>query len=105
MAKTESAVWADCKDPSDGNEPYYYDWRDWGYGEWLNTSENGTNTLGWWCTSYGSDLGGIKIEYPSDAAVDKLTVHSTSSTATLSGTTATSTRAKPKCLLTMPIRL
>lgn len=70
MAKTESAVWADCKDPSDGNEPYYYDWRDWGYGEWLNTSENGTNTLGWWCTSYGSDLGGIKIEYPSDAAVD-----------------------------------
>ena len=28
------------------------------------------DTLGWWCTSYGSDLGGIKIEYPSDAAVD-----------------------------------
>lgn len=70
MAKNESAVWADCKDPSDGNEPYYYDWRDWGYGAWINNSENGTNTLGWWCISGSSDLGGIKIEYPSNATVD-----------------------------------
>ena len=71
LALDESAVWGDCKDPSDGNTPYYYGWRDWGYGAWVNTTEDGKQFLGWWCESYGSDLGGLKIEYPVGTAVNK----------------------------------
>ena len=68
---TESAVWADCKDPSDGNEPYYYDWRSYGYGSWLDSTEGDTSTIGWWyINSRGVDYGGIKIDYPANAAVD-----------------------------------
>lgn len=70
LAMTESAVWADCKDPSDGNTPYYYDWRDYGYGEWLNSTEGGTRTIGWWYERRGTDYGGIKIDYPANASVN-----------------------------------
>lgn len=70
-AINESAVWADCKDPSDGNVPYYYNWRDWGYGDWVDTDTDGTRTIGWWMLQYGGDYGGIKIEYPSNAAVNE----------------------------------
>lgn len=64
LAITESTVWADCKDPSDGNVPYYYSYRRYGYGEWLNNVENGNQVIGWWMNQWGSDYGGISIEYP-----------------------------------------
>lgn len=71
MDMTESAAWADCKDPSDENEPYYYGWRNYGYGSWLDSTEGDTSTVGWWyINSRGVDYGGIKIDYPANAAVD-----------------------------------
>lgn len=70
LNQTESMIWADCKDPSDGNQPYYFGWRDYGYGAWLDTTDNGNRTVGWWCESWGSDYGGIKITYPANAAVN-----------------------------------
>ncbi len=65
----ESTIWADCKDPSDGNTPYYWDWRNYGYGEFINETNGNTRTLGWWCIYWDNDLGGIKIDYPANASV------------------------------------
>ncbi len=70
LAKTEGTIWADCKDPSDGNTPYYWRYRNYGYGEWLNSTDGDTKKLGWWANMWGSDYGGIRIEYPASAAVD-----------------------------------
>jgi len=74
LALKESAVWGDCKDPSDDNVPYYYGWRDYGYGDWVNETSDGNQTIGWWFVddSYGdvSDYGGLKIEYPAGTAVN-----------------------------------
>ena len=67
LAKTESTIWADCKDPSDGNQPYYYGSYD---GEWIDSTEGDTSTIGWWFNYYGSDYGGIKIDYAANAAVN-----------------------------------
>ena len=69
LSKKESLVWADCKDPSDGNEPYYFGYRLWGYGEFLNGDSDNTKTIGWWLYLDGDDYGGLKLEYPSSTAV------------------------------------
>lgn len=70
LAKNESLVWADCKDPSDGNEPYYFDYRYWGYGEFTNGVSDNIKTIGWWLYLGGEDYGGLKLEYPADAVVN-----------------------------------
>ncbi|MCM1347822.1 MAG: hypothetical protein NC338_00295 [Firmicutes bacterium] len=60
-------LFAQVKDPSDGNAPYYYGGY---YGDWMNSDADGVHTLGWWFDYYGTDYGGLKVEYPSTAAVD-----------------------------------
>lgn len=67
---SESTVWADCKDPSDGNTPYYYSWKDYGYGDFMNSVEGTTRTIGWWYKTNYADYGGIKITCPENAAID-----------------------------------
>ncbi len=62
----KSTIWADCKDPSDGNTPYYWGY---GYGDLINETNGNTRTIGWWFTSWGTDYGGIKIDYPANASV------------------------------------
>lgn len=65
----ESTIWADCIKPSAGNTPSYWDWRDYGYGEFINETNGNTRSLGWWSNYWGNDLGGIKIDYPANASV------------------------------------
>ncbi|MDE5799472.1 MAG: hypothetical protein K2H74_00440 [Paramuribaculum sp.] len=69
LAETESNVYGKCKDPSDDTVPYYFPWRSWGYGAWLSTENDGTKAIGWWMDYWGSDYGGLKIEYPASARV------------------------------------
>ncbi len=70
-AMSEPTVYGQVKDPSDDTEPYYFYYRNWGYGEWLNTVTDGTQTIGWWCNMYGVDYGGLKIDFPASAQVDE----------------------------------
>ncbi|MDE7410880.1 MAG: hypothetical protein K2M94_02460 [Paramuribaculum sp.] len=69
LAKTESLVFGQVKDPSDDTEPYYFWYRYYGYGEWLNSIEDGKRTIGWWMEMSGYDYGGLSIEFPADATV------------------------------------
>lgn len=71
LAKTESLVYGQVKDPSDDVEPYYFWYRYYGYGSWINSNEDGKRTIGWWMNQWGNDYGGLTIEFPSDAAVDE----------------------------------
>lgn len=67
---TTKAVYGQCKDPSDGTAPYYFNWYKNTQSYWTNEDANGTHTVGWWFNYYGTDYGGIKIEYPTGTAVD-----------------------------------
>ncbi len=71
LAITENKVFGQVKDPSDGTEPYYMIYYTWyGYGTWFNSVENSKRTVGWWMNMWGSDYGGLTIEFPADAEVD-----------------------------------
>lgn len=72
LGATASNVWADCKDPSDGNQPYYFrGYRDYENGAyWHNEDTGGTHLLGWHMLYYGStDYGQLTITYPQDTPV------------------------------------
>lgn len=69
LAETESNIYGKCKDPSDDTVPYYFPWRNYGYGAWVSTENEGTKTIGWWMDYYGYDYGGLKVEFPESATV------------------------------------
>lgn len=71
LALDGTTLFGQCKDPSDGTQPYYYYYYTrYNYGDWYNSDSNGTHTLGWWFINWGSDYGGLKVEYPAGTAVN-----------------------------------
>ncbi|WP_289743198.1 hypothetical protein [Muribaculum intestinale] len=67
-ANTRSEIWADVKDPSDGNTPYYYPYYKDEY-PWFYISqdiEDGQHRLGWWWDGneyFRGGYGGLVITY------------------------------------------
>lgn len=47
----------------DQHRPSYFSWSD-ELGTWLDTDKGALHQVGWWWNEYGSDYGGIRIEYP-----------------------------------------
>lgn len=67
-----TSLYGECKDPSDGTQPYYYSYyTSYGYGEWFDTDEGDIHKLGWWMNQWGSDYGGLTVEYPKTAGVNE----------------------------------
>lgn len=66
LAKTSRDAWFQGYGIRD-HKPSYMGWGS--YGTWLNTDTDGTHTLGWWMNQWGSDYGGLRIEYPTGTAV------------------------------------
>lgn len=72
LVQNTSTLYGQCKDPSDGTQPYYFRWwKSYGYGTYTFNTSGSDYELGWWMNQYGNNYGGLKVTYPSSATVNQ----------------------------------